>query len=129
MKQLKDKDLLGDSDTAVTGILEKLEKSPIDHKSIAQDLESFSNLLAPLSDRDRFFLSLDQLEFRGTLHCEACLASVLPFFTATLEDRQQQIHGLQRCIAKHAGEKSSFNFCFFHLIPILFSYNNRAVDG
>lgn len=48
---------------------------------IISDIQALCDMLEELSDRDRFFISLNSLSFKGTMHCEACLASLLPAFT------------------------------------------------
>ena len=52
---------------------------PNDIVNIAEKINGLKDMLLGLSDSNHFFLSLDNTEsFKGTLHCEACLASLLP---------------------------------------------------
>jgi hypothetical protein len=53
---------------------------PVSRDKITKEIKLLCDKLI-LSDRDRFFLSLNNLQFLGTLHCEAFLASLLPAFT------------------------------------------------
>ncbi|KAF8952139.1 hypothetical protein BDZ97DRAFT_1745881 [Flammula alnicola] len=48
---------------------------------IAKEIKSLHGMSDELSDSDRFFLNLNNKLFTGTLHCEACLATLLPAFT------------------------------------------------
>jgi len=48
---------------------------------ITNEIKALCGIFGEPSDRDRFFLNLSQMSFTGTLHCEACLASLLPAFT------------------------------------------------
>jgi len=48
---------------------------------ISNEIKALHDALGELSDSNRFFLNLNNSLFIGTLHCEACLASLLPAFT------------------------------------------------
>ena len=52
-----------------------------DNYKIANDIKELRGVLGELSHHDLFFLNLEKKAFKGTLHCEACLASLLPAFT------------------------------------------------
>jgi hypothetical protein len=52
-----------------------------DRIDITNKIQKLCTVLGELSDKDRFFLSLNSLSFKGTIHCEACLATLLPAFT------------------------------------------------
>jgi hypothetical protein len=55
--------------------------SPDSRDDITNEIKALLDVFGELSDRDRFFLYLKNMSFTGTLHCEACLASLLPAFT------------------------------------------------
>jgi len=61
-------------------------KSRVNHLSTANlnEIQALCDVLGELSDEDRFFLALNNLSFTGTLHCEACLSSLLPLFTRVI---------------------------------------------
>jgi hypothetical protein len=48
---------------------------------ITDAIKALRDGLGELSDSDHFFLNLNNKTFKGTLHCEACLATLLPTFT------------------------------------------------
>jgi hypothetical protein len=51
---------------------------------ITQELQALRNMMVQPPGSNDFFLNLDSKKFTGTLHCEACLASLLPSFTEGL---------------------------------------------
>ena len=57
------------------------DKDVADDKEVTNDIRDLHTELGELSVTDRFFLNLEKLSFKGALHCEACLASLLPAFT------------------------------------------------
>ena len=59
----------------------KTNDSNFNGVGIINDIWALCEMLEELSDRDHFFVSLNNLSFKGTIHCEACLASLLPAFT------------------------------------------------
>jgi hypothetical protein len=71
------------SDKAVAFLqdLQLRHGSDTDRDELQEQVQAYRTGLKELSDSQRFFLSLDKLSFRGTVHCEACLASLLPAFT------------------------------------------------
>ena len=48
---------------------------------IADEIRALRDELGELDASNHFFLNLENPSFDGTLHCEACLASLLPAFT------------------------------------------------
>jgi len=52
-----------------------------DDDAITKGIEDLHTKLYPLSPGNHFFSSLEKLEFRGALHCEICLASLVDMAT------------------------------------------------
>ena len=95
------------SDAKVHDVLSKiikwetLLKQPSEksnRKELSTDiLSSIKKLKAELlgqCNRDIFFSNLENMSFKGTLHCEACLASLLPSFTKHFlsEDKYKEMN-------------------------------------
>ena len=50
-------------------------------KDISSSIKKLKDAFLQQRDRDFFFSNLEKMSFSGTVHCEACLASLLPSFT------------------------------------------------
>ncbi|KAF9474540.1 hypothetical protein BDN70DRAFT_936560 [Pholiota conissans] len=71
--------------TKANTILEKIGDSCIISDSIRDEMKAIRKLFNKLPTREQFFCDLAKMTtFKGTVHCEACLASLLPAFTEHL---------------------------------------------
>jgi len=75
-------DIIQTGDAIIQGIAvpvgDQLKRWPdSDKAAIAQGINDLNERLSHLPPGSSFFSSLEQLEFKGALHCEACLASLI----------------------------------------------------
>ena len=70
---------------------------------IISDIRALCKMLEELSDRDHFFVSLNNLLFKGTIHCEACLASLLPAFTQEIPADDSKYKDIKILLKMHVG--------------------------
>ena len=74
------------------------KKKPVtfsnDNVIITNEIQALCEVLT-LSDQDRFFLSLNNLIFKGTIHCEAFLSSLLPLFTRDIPSDNAQYNAIK----------------------------------
>ena len=78
-----------------------------------------ANLHWEQKNRDCFFSNLENTPFTGTVHCEACLASLLPSFTQQFLSDSNEYKDMN-ILSELQVEYSRF-ICFCHLILIFFS--------
>jgi hypothetical protein len=116
----------------VNNILAKIPEgqqiSPVTRKVILPMIKELRNNLQEQKDSDRFFSNLENTAFTGTVHCEACLTSLLPpqeFLSDGNEYKDMNI------LSELQVEYPRF-ICFCHLIlknfPLVFRAMGRLLE-